>query len=64
MDELGLRLKKRKTETEKDLAARREIAKTEMSYSPQYDYLVINDDVDKAADEVLRIIREARERQT
>jgi guanylate kinase len=64
MDELGLRLKKRKTESEKDLAARREIAKTEMSYSPRYDYLVINDDVDRAADEVLRIIREARERQT
>jgi guanylate kinase len=35
-----------------------------MSYSPRYDYLVINDDVDRAADEVLRIIREARERQT
>jgi guanylate kinase len=64
MDELGQRLKKRKTESEKDLAARREIAKTEMSYSPRYDYVVVNDDVDRAADEVLRIIREARERQT
>jgi guanylate kinase len=64
MDELGLRLKKRKTESDKDLAARREIAKTEMSYSPRYDYVVVNDDVDRAADEVLRIIREARERQT
>jgi guanylate kinase len=64
MDELGLRLKKRKTESEKDLAARREIAKTEMGYSPRYDYVVINDDVDRAASEVLRIIREARERQT
>jgi guanylate kinase len=64
MDELGLRLKKRKTESDKDLAARREIAKTEMSYSPRYDYVVVNDDVDRAADDVLRIIREARERQT
>jgi guanylate kinase len=64
MDELGKRLKKRKTEREKDLAARREIANTEMSYRPRYDYVVINDDVDRAADEVLRIIREARERQT
>jgi guanylate kinase len=64
MDELGQRLKKRKTESEEDLAARREIAKTEMSYSPRYDYVVINDNVDRAADEVLRIIREARERQT
>ena len=64
MDELGLRLRKRKTESDKDLAARREIAKTEMSYSPRYDYVVVNDDVDRAADEVLGIIREARERQT
>ena len=64
MDELGLRLRKRKTESDKDLAARREIAKTEMSYSPRYDYVVVNDDVDGAADEVLGIIREARERQT
>jgi guanylate kinase len=64
MDELGQRLKKRKTESEKDLAARREIAKTEMSYSPRYDYVVINDDVDRAADRVLGIIRQARERQT
>jgi guanylate kinase len=64
MDELGLRLKKRKTESEKDLAARRDIAKTEMSYRPSYDYVVINDDVDRAAAEVLRIIQEARERQT
>jgi guanylate kinase len=64
MDELGLRLKKRKTESEKDLAARRDIAKTEMSYRPSYDYVVVNDDVDRAADEVLRIIGEARERQT
>ena len=64
MDELGQRLKKRKTESEKDLAARREIAKTEMSYSPRYDYVVVNDDVDRAADRVLGIIRQARERQT
>jgi guanylate kinase len=64
MEELGQRLKKRKTESEKDLAARREIAKTEMGYGPRYDFVVINDDVDRAADEVLRIIREARERQT
>jgi guanylate kinase len=64
MEELGLRLKKRKTESDKDLAARREIAKTEMSYRPRYDYVVVNDDVDRAADEVLRVIGEARERQT
>jgi guanylate kinase len=64
MAELERRLAMRNTESEKDLAARLEIAKTEMSYRSRYDYVVINDDVDRAADEVLRIIREARERQT
>ena len=64
MEELERRLAMRKTESEKDLAARLEIAKTEMSYRPRYDYVVVNDDVDRAAAEVLRIIQEARERQT
>jgi guanylate kinase len=64
MEELELRLARRKTESEKDLAARLEIANTEMSYRPRYDYVVVNDDVDRAADEVLRIIGDAREGQT
>lgn len=64
MEELERRLAKRKTESEKDLAARREIAKTEMSYKDRYDYVVVNDDLDRAADEVLRIIRDAREGHT
>jgi guanylate kinase len=64
MEELERRLAKRKTESAKDIATRREIAKTEMSYGPRYDFVVINDDVERAADEVLSIIREARERQT
>lgn len=64
MEELERRLAKRKTESEKDIAARREIAKTEMSYKDRYDYVVINDDLDRAADEVLRIIRDVRARHT
>jgi guanylate kinase len=64
MKELERRLEKRRTESEKDIAARRLIAEIEMGYRPRYDYVVINNDVDRAADEVLRIIREVRERQT
>jgi guanylate kinase len=64
MKDLERRLEKRRTESAQDMAARREIAKTEMSYASHFDHVVINDDVDRAADEVLRIIREARERQT
>jgi guanylate kinase len=64
MEDLERRLEKRRTESAQDMAARREIAKTEMSYAPHFDHVVINDDVERAADEVLRIIREARGRHT
>jgi guanylate kinase len=64
MEDLERRLEKRRTESVQDMAARREIAKTEMGYASHFDHVVINDDVDRAADEVLQIIREARERQT
>jgi guanylate kinase len=64
MEDLERRLEKRRTESAQDMAARREIAKTEMSYAARFDHVVINDDVDRAADEVLRIIREAREGHT
>src|ERR1700737_1033313 len=42
---------------------RREIAAREMEYAPRYDHVVVNDDVERAAQEVLGIIRDARERQ-
>ena len=64
MEDLERRLEKRRTESAQDMAARREIAKTEMSYASHFDHVVINDDLDRAADEVLQVIREARERQT
>ncbi len=64
MEELERRLKARKTESQRDIAARRVIAEKEMGYADQYDYVVVNDDVDRAAREVLEIIRRATERQT
>jgi guanylate kinase len=47
-----------------DMAERLKIAETEMKHASDYDHVVINDDLERAAGEVLEIIRRARERQT
>ena len=47
-----------------DMAERRRIAETEMEHASKYDYEVTNDDLERAAREVLEIIRKTRERQT
>ena len=47
-----------------DMAERLKIAETEMRHSSEYDHVVINDDLERAAGEVLEIIQRARERQT
>jgi guanylate kinase len=42
-------------------AERQRIAVAEMAEAPKYDHVVVNDDLDRAVDEILRIIRAARE---
>jgi guanylate kinase len=64
MDELDRRQTMRDSETSEDRIARRKIAEQEMAYAKHFDHIVVNDDVERAAAEILRIIREARERQT
>ncbi len=56
MTELENRLRSRGTEAEDDIQKRLEIAKDEMAKSVDYDYTVINDDLDSASDDVLKII--------
>ncbi len=56
MDELENRLRSRGTEEESDIQKRLEIAQNEINMSKDYDYLVINDDLDKASENVLEII--------
>lgn len=56
MDELENRLRSRGTEEESDIQKRLEIAQNEINMSKDYDYLVINDDLDKASESVLEII--------
>lgn len=57
MDVLENRLRLRGTEDEEDVKKRLEIAQNEMQKSKNYDYFVINEDVDCASDDVLTIIK-------
>lgn len=57
MDELEKRLRSRGTEDEDDIQKRLEIARNEMEKSVYYDYNVINDDLDTASDDVLKILK-------
>ena len=59
-EELKHRQERRGSETADDLAARRQIAEREMTFASHYDHVVTNDDVDRAAGEILALIRKAR----
>ncbi len=56
MEELERRLRGRGTEPEDVILQRLETAKTEMTFKDRYKYVVLNDDAEKAAEEVLNII--------
>lgn len=57
MTELEHRLRSRGTESEEDILKRLEIAESEVKMSKDYDYTVINDDLDSASNDVLAIIK-------
>lgn len=46
----------RKTEDEQTIQNRMQIARRELEKANQYDYIVINDTVEKAAEDILSII--------
>ena len=62
--ELERRRTQRGSESARDLDSRRKIAEREMTYAAQYDHVVTNDDIERAAHEILDLIRRARERHT
>jgi guanylate kinase len=64
MDELLRRRTERHSESPLDQTARQRIAKDEMALAPHFDHVVVNDDLERAVQEVLSIIRLARERHT
>lgn len=56
-DELVKRLKNRKTETEEDLNKRIERAKMELSQKDKFDYIIMNNNLNKAISETLILIK-------
>lgn len=56
LEELERRLRSRGTESEERIALRLETAKTELAEAGMYDHVVVNDDYERAASEVLEII--------
>jgi guanylate kinase len=62
MEELSSRLKKRKTEEDNQVSMRLKESQTEIASSDEYEYLIVNDDLDKAIEELREIIESARGR--
>ena len=62
LDLLGERLRARSTEDEAQIAARLRVAAQELAAIPEFDYLVINDSLDQAVDELRGIIIAERAR--
>ena len=56
MKELSRRLHKRGTEEEEVIQRRLALARSEMEHAEDYDYIVVNDDLKKAVEDVQRII--------
>lgn len=57
---LECRLRSRQTDSEEAILNRMNIAKTEISRSCDYDYIVINDELDRAVSEAYEIIKSAK----
>ena len=60
MEELEKRLRGRGTEGEEVIQKRLREAEKELAVSPQYRYRVVNDTVERAANEVLAILEQHR----
>jgi guanylate kinase len=55
-EELERRLRGRGTESESSVARRLEVARRELSFADRYAHIVVNDQVDRAADEICDIL--------
>lgn len=62
IEDLTKRLAKRGTETSDVIASRVEKAKWELDFQKQYDYVVVNDNVDRAVTEIQAIIDAERQK--
>lgn len=60
-DELVRRLQKRGTEGPEELKLRIINAKTEMSHAEEYEHMIINDKIERAAEDFIKIVKKYRE---
>lgn len=58
VDELRRRLESRATDTPEAIDARVAKAEYEMTFAPQFDRIIVNDDLDTAKRDILRVVRE------
>lgn len=63
MEELRRRLRGRGSEPPEEQALRIKNAEAEIACADSYDYVVVNDDIDRAVDEIINIVKENREEQ-
>ena len=62
-EELRLRLEGRGTESPEVIEERLRTAESEIGYKDMFDYIVVNDDVDRAAREVMSIISDIKDKE-
>jgi guanylate kinase len=55
--ELERRLRERATESSGEIQVRLDLARRQQAQKNQFDYAIVNDDVERAADELIRIVR-------
>ena len=58
LEELEKRLRERKTETEEKIQQRLDKSATELIYSQDFDVILVNDNLAKAKQEVVRLVKE------
>lgn len=62
MEELERRIRTRGRDSEEDIIRRLARAKEEIEISSEYDYIIVNDEVDRATNELLDIIESEKQR--
>ncbi len=53
------RLRERATESEGEIDERLDLARAQLDQAAEFDHVVVNDDLDRALDELTRIVRDA-----
>lgn len=58
LEELENRLRSRKTDSEETINKRMEKARWELGFAPRFDYILVNNDLETAKKEVLKVVTE------